>query len=289
MPRRTHPTTEADTPMQQHRWTADKATPYRPQTYMSEEDRLPHGKFHDEPFMFVYYSTSWMYHDEHGFLPQLSRISFKAGCNGVAGRKGQAPDPSGALVGATRKGGVLLSPDNPRLGRWGRYVVSYETNLGNRSGKHFCWKFDEFQRVGARDAAQSDTSDAWWAFLLFLRDDSGLIPLPPEHSVSRIISIQEDRVDRMGNKIISSGGDTGKNAAYKAAAAKLEAMREAAARLFRRDIESKAPRATIGGAQEADLGVNLSAIAQQAAATETASEPTETAPAVRRRKSSKES
>lgn len=276
--------------MTQHRWTSDQASPYQPQDYMSAENRLPYNEFHSEPFVLVYYSTSWTYHEEHGFLPLLGRINFKAGCNGVAGRRGAAPDPAGALIGATRKGGVIIHPDSAALGPWGRYIVSYPTNMGSKTGKHFCWKFDEFERVGAKGAQQSDTSDAWWAFVVYLRDQSGLIGTPPDHSISRLISVQEDRVDRISDKISNNGGNPETNSKYKAAVSKLDAMREAAAALFSRDIESKAPLSISGAevASMADLGVDLSAVARQAAAAEVAEADTgEAAPAVKRRRSTK--
>lgn len=163
----------------------------------SGDSRLPHGLFAKEPFTLFWYPWAWLWNDEHGFLPDIGRVEHKPGVNGVTGEPGQRPNPALALNRVMTAGGEIFRVGDHSLGPWRNYLVSYPTNLGAKTGKHFEFVGAEFEKIGRDNAKQLDRSADWWAFLIYMRDKSGRVGPMPQSTYNQIREVEEVRLQRI--------------------------------------------------------------------------------------------
>ncbi|MEL6341532.1 MAG: hypothetical protein AAFV53_00260 [Myxococcota bacterium] len=178
----------------------DSATIERPHSSPAGDTRLPASQFRSERFTLFHFPDSWVWHDEHGFMPDIGRINHNPGGNGVEGIPGQVPNAAGAMLRIQQKGGRILPVGEPALGEWQFYLCHQKTNLGMKTGKHFCFVGDAFEILGRRGARQLDRSASWWAFVKYYRDESELCPEMPHSSYTDILDVEGNRLDRLRNK-----------------------------------------------------------------------------------------
>ena len=145
-----------------------KPEPFVPET-ADDSSKLP-AKYANYRFLFVHYPKGWGFNEADGFMPELSEIVAMPGANGI----GDDGKLSKAIGGSVQKGGVIINPQDGRLGEWVNYVASYPCRNGR---KHYCFKSVEFDILSDGDVKQRDTSKDYRRFLAHIRDGGFIAPM----------------------------------------------------------------------------------------------------------------
>jgi hypothetical protein len=108
---------------------------------------------------YVHFPTAWDFVDGE-WLPQLSQLNFRNGLNGQTDGS-----PNAARQHVLGKGGTLIPPTHPKLGKFRNYrcsVPAYDPNSG-AVGNYYCAAWERPTMVGNRNvrwdvdrAAQTD-------------------------------------------------------------------------------------------------------------------------------------
>lgn len=107
-----------------------------------QADALP-ASYQNHPFIFVFYSSSWEYVEEYGFLPRLAEMTYTPGVNGVEqDSKTKRYYTGKALGGHQSNGGVPIPTSDDRLGEWKNYIIEIPCKNG---GKHYCFSGTEYE------------------------------------------------------------------------------------------------------------------------------------------------
>ena len=87
----------------------------------TDPNLIPVGRLTKVPgrYIFVHYEGAWEYSPQHGWIPRLSKLLAKPGCNGVSVDKAGRVSLQGAINGATAKGGTIIYDHDKRLLRQG--------------------------------------------------------------------------------------------------------------------------------------------------------------------------
>lgn len=107
---------------------------------------------------YVHYPTAWEF-VKGEWLPQLGQLNFRNGLNGQA-----EGSPNAARQHAMGKGGTVIPPNHPKLGRFRNYrcsVPAYDPNSG-AVGSYFCAAWEHPTMVGNRNV-RWDVDDAAYA------------------------------------------------------------------------------------------------------------------------------
>lgn len=187
------------------------ATPLIPAA-SQDENRLP-PQYTNHRFEYIHYPGGWSWVEGIGFLPDLSRVVAMPGVNGVT-KDGKA---SKALSGSIDKGGLRISPTDPRLGKWAPYIGNYLTRSG---GRHWCFIKQTFTILPGGAVREDDRSAEFNEFRAHLMAAGVCYPME-EVVFNQCIEIENRGIERLAR-------DAEKNpyrkAAYEARVAKRAAM-----------------------------------------------------------------
>lgn len=148
----------------------EQVVPYSPQ---AQDEGLP-ASLACPQYDLVHYPLDWSWDDTDGFLPNLGQLAHAPGVNGVRDmgkdRNGAQipPDATAARAGTMRKGGLLIRPDDQRLGEYKNFL----RRLPCKGGGYFYFFIDtQVQVWGPGDGQHRVTpSPKWNPFRRFLRD-----------------------------------------------------------------------------------------------------------------------
>lgn len=174
------------------------------------------AEFGNYPWQFVHYAMGWMYDDELGFIPSLSRIEARPGCNGVD----LSLSTARANAGAAKKGGRIIDPTDRRLGQWMDYVVWYDVAGGR---KHFCFTGTEFALLPGGQARAIDNSVNVRKFCAHLRD-VGVVDAMSGVIYNVLLDMETTKLTRLRRRAVKSDGMAD---LVKAQDARVSAMRKA--------------------------------------------------------------
>lgn len=196
-------------------------TAYRPQQ-AKEEACLP-ASMANYPFRYVHYPHGWEWTLEHGFLPTLCSLVHRPGVNGVGtngtGRNAKIV-PDKAHAAATRNGGRIVEPNDPRLGEYRDYLTFFPTENG---GRHFCFMASEATVLSNGMLRMHDCSAEWDAFRAHVRD-SGIIEPMEEVVYNDLMELERGRLDRITRRVHDGRAQVG---ADKAQRERMDAMQKA--------------------------------------------------------------
>lgn len=219
-----------------------KPTPFVPSADQDER-RLP-ASYSNHRFVFVHYPTGRTFSEEHGFIPELSTIVAKPGVNGV-GKDGRLNKP---IAGSIQKGGIVINPNDARLGEWVNYVASYDTV----NGKHWCFKAETFSILPGGRVAQGDNSAKFIAFRKQI-DAAGMCHPMEEAVYNELREVERRACERLGKE---AAKNPHMKAAYDARVGRMAAMDAAWRKLAGLDapIPADAPMLTptVADALDAD-------------------------------------
>lgn len=145
----------------------EQATPHRPAERV-DTSALP-AKMRNYPFFYVCYPTGWEFLPDRGFVPVLNEVTQRPGVNGVD----EHGDPSKAVAGSMKKGGVIIRAEDPRLGPWQGYLMSYPC----QKGRHYCFMAAEFAVLPGGRVSEKDYSAELLDFRVYLRDHRIVEPM----------------------------------------------------------------------------------------------------------------
>lgn len=196
--------------------------PTREVASVQQNEGLPllRGQNPGMKFLYCVYPRGWSFHPSFGFLPDLKKLTAKPGCNGVSDNG----DLTRTIAGVNSKGGVVLDPNDPRLGDYQGYVQYYSTQCGRRWYVDFCQEATVLPSGEILWTISEDLGeDPWNSFRLQVRD-SGIVP----RLVKEVYLAMESRMQR---ELDSLSGRLSMNPAltkrYEEKAQELEAMRKA--------------------------------------------------------------
>ena len=146
------------------------------------------------PFVYVVYPRGWEYVEGFGYLPQLRKIVAKPGVNGV-GADGRLSRP---LSSVRDGGGVVVLPEDSRLGEYQHYVRAYDTEHGGK------WFVDFCQTATVLPTGEIlwgvTGPDAWNKFRAHIRD-SGIVPPLLAEVYEMILITEKANLDRLGERV----------------------------------------------------------------------------------------
>lgn len=139
---------------------------------------------------YCHYPMSWTFKDGE-WLPELTQLSFRKGLNG----QGEDGDYRMPKMHAMNKGGVVIEPGNPRLGKHRGYLVTVPAFLKDTQspGRFYCSKWETPTVLGNRTVKWRTDTVGYREFLLHLVD-SGII-----EPISRIAI--EAKIDELSGRI----------------------------------------------------------------------------------------
>lgn len=143
-------------------------------------------------FAYAHYPRGWSFDLEHGFLPELCKLTGTPGLNGV-GKDGSLSRVLGAVA---ESGGTLIAPNDGRLGPYQHYCRYYDTEDGGRWYVDFCAEAEVLPTDEIVWNA-SESVEAFKAFRAHLRDAGiveplsvGVYRLLRETQISRVASLR---------------------------------------------------------------------------------------------------
>lgn len=169
-----------------------KGETYRPAESVAETKLPP--EFRNHPFIFVHYPTAWEWDAESKrFLPSLSQIVLRPGVNGV----GDDLSPRRAIGGSVAKGGVVVRPEDSRLGEWQNFVTRYpvRTPTGKGEAWHYCFRSQEFAVLPNGQAAVIEGSEDFRRFRAHLLD-AKIIDEPGAVMVRAVVEVERRGLER---------------------------------------------------------------------------------------------
>lgn len=187
------------------------------------------------PFALVYAPDRWDV-TEDKLVPQLYRLSYNPGSNGVMRGAGGRPDPTDALASVERQGHYVL----PWKIGGESYLRAFQVGVAmdRRTGapvKVMSWHTRWEQLYAGSEYIQSDTAGyvAWLSDLMTRR----LLPQPRPYVVERLVRFYETKL----HKAVSKAGGSGEVAnLYKKRLGVLLAVQAS-----RRELERGAPAASV--------------------------------------------
>ena len=165
---------------------------------------------------YVHYPTAWDYVGSE-WLPQLAQLNFRNGLNGQS-----EGTPHAARQHAMGKGGTVIPPNHPKLGKFKNYratVPAYDPNSG-AIGQYYCAAWERPTMVGNRNVRWDCDAAAFTEFRRTLVT-SGII-----EPISAVVA--ETKIDQLAGMLdhLRALPTNGQRAARIAAAeALLDAMR----------------------------------------------------------------
>lgn len=160
----------------------------------------PQHKTHGAKFVYVHYALGWQFDDAAGFLPVLNAIKGIAAVNGV---REDPKNPKNLIMGralgsAMEKGGIVLYPEDARLGPYQHYVARYDTESGG--SYYVAWCEEATVIPGGRVIWNSTEAGAEFTkFRAYLRDNGLVHDLIHPHYLAlleREINLAESLEDR---------------------------------------------------------------------------------------------
>ena len=156
----------------------------------------------NEPFNFVHYPASWRWDAKRGFLPALGEITHKAACNGVAEKilngRVVGVDVNLAWAGSMHKGGIIINPSDPRLGKWRGFLKKTPCDGG---GFRYSFVGTTYLRLANGTVNIGEVGDSYADFLAYLRDN-GLVHAVDEGAARMLIeqarNLLEKTIQRAG-------------------------------------------------------------------------------------------
>lgn len=172
-----------------------KGETYRPQEASTDKELLP-AAFTNYPFVFVHYNNGWGWDATvKRMLPELSEIVMRPGVNGI----GDDLKPTRALGGSLSKGGVIIQPNDPRLGEWRDYVTRYKTAAakpGEPTRWHYCFRSVSYEILGNGEAGIIEAPDDYRAFRAYCLD-KGIVPPISRPEVSKRLDMERRGLARL--------------------------------------------------------------------------------------------
>lgn len=216
-------------------------------------DTLP-ASLRNDPFNFVHYPSSWAWSALYGFVPKLCEITHKAGANGVAekvvGGKVVGVDVNLAWAGSMQKGGLILNPSDPRLGKWMGFLKKTPCDGG---GFRYSFVGAGYVRLANNTVNISEVGEPYQEFLAYLRDN-GLVHPIDEQAVRLLIEQARDSLDKT---IQRAGGSN--HPVHLARASELQAqiaaMTEAYDKLKAAMVVDAGPGAEVATTGDADVAM----------------------------------
>ncbi len=186
----------------------------------------PRTKVHPK-FIYVHYESSWLFDEEFGWIPELSKLLALPGVNGVNLDAQGMPNLQPAINGATAKGGTVIYDADKRLLRRGedpedalfyRYSEWADCSNGGR------WWTEPGQAVSVSPSGRILWDDeaaarVFAAFRAHIRD-TGIIE--PMHYL-----VLQEKLDLQKEKVNSLRGRVGMNPHLAPDLARAEAILEA--------------------------------------------------------------
>lgn len=118
------------------------------------------------------------------WLPELSQISFRKGLNGQAD-DGNTAAPKHHIAA---KGGVLIEPSNPRLGKYRNYIRRFPAYnaASKQTGTYFASMFETPTVIGGRHAKWTIDTAGYNAFREFLVEKGLIESIDPSVVAAKI-------------------------------------------------------------------------------------------------------
>ena len=240
--------------------------------------RLPADKFQQPRFTLFHYPDVWVWDDDTSdFLPDLGRIYHVPGSNNVK-EVGGKPDATLAIAQKQQKGAVIIYPGMESMGPHKDYLVSWETNLGAKSGRHFAMASDRYEHHGRRGAYKVNTKAEYLKFVLYYRDESNMCKAMP-YATYRALRGQE--VSRLRQRERTNKSEAVLNRFRK----RIEAMDAAWTRMSGEDLEQDTAPVQLSPSQTVTASPEEIAAAQGA----DMSPPTPSNPKLARKRTPKKS
>lgn len=221
--------------------TISQGVEWKPRT-VDESDLLPYS-MGNHPWHYVHFAASWEWHDGLGaFLPQLGTLSRQPGVNGVD----QNGDPTDAIGNLTARGGMVVQPNDPRLGKFAGYLVAYQCEGGR---KHYAHRGTSYAlRPGSRTPIVVPAPD-YDAFRAHLTTVPGLIHPLDEHTIGAILEREESALARMERDFARDGNDY-RREKVEAKRARLKKIRAAAEKALNVAAPAKPIRPRVAATEE---------------------------------------
>lgn len=206
----------------------------------------------NDPYNYVHYPSAWAWHDRHGFIPKLSEITHKAGANGVAEKvingKVVGVDVNLAWAGSMQKGGMIVRPDDARLGKWRGFLKKTPCDGG---GFRYSFVGSTYTRLPNNTVNIGEVGEPYADFLAHLRDN-GLVH-PIDEAAARML-IEQER--SLLDKTIERAGGSNHPVHLKRATeieAKIARMTAELDRIRATLVEAASPEATVAASDDASV------------------------------------
>lgn len=190
-------------PVTVRRLGAENATTYQPMEEV-EDIGLP-TDMRNYAFAAVYWPMSWEWLRGEGFFPCLGEITAHPGVNGTGekGSDGWNGNINAPAAGIASKGGLVIRPDDSRLGQFRNYIRKFPVRGTNGKGAHYCYSFVEYAVLPNGRARAIVDDKAWNAFRSHLVS-SGIVPPMPAEAFADLIDRKEKALERLKRKAAGS-------------------------------------------------------------------------------------
>jgi hypothetical protein len=169
-------------------------------------------------WVYCHYPTAWTFKD-NSWVPELTQICFRNGLNSQS----QDGDYSGPELHIAKKGGTIIRPNHPKLGKHKSYLVTVPAvKTDTRAlGKFYCSKWESPTVIGGNVVKWKSDTKGYHEFLTHLVD-SGII----EPISSAVVESKIDMVRGQIDNLMSQPSNEFRKATIAHLEAQLEGMIE---------------------------------------------------------------